>query len=160
MGEILIIYVLYSICASGVLVWSTLSDEGRELRPRQSRGDVQYAAIPDHLFLELAEQHQNLVILDVHADRGSGGWSDLISYWLPISAVDLPRVMKCLPPASRVVFCCKDATEQLDTQTKAILLQLGIGTVYFLSNTSSSRKVVALNASRHAMPSENYGKQQ
>jgi hypothetical protein len=98
-----------------------------------SRGGLEHVAITDHSLFELAEQ-TSLVIFDVHADRGAGGWSELISYWLPISAADLPRVLKWLPPTSRVVFCCKNATEQLDAHTKTILLQFGIGTVYFLSD--------------------------
>ena len=60
----------------------------------------------------------------------------LVSSWLPISSVDLPGVLKWLPPATRVVFCCREATEQLDTSTKTVLLQLGIGTVYFLGDRS------------------------
>lgn len=127
----LVVLVLYSIWASVVLVWSTLLDEGRMLNPQMSRDGFEYVGIPDHSFLELMEQHPNLVIFDVHADRGASGWSELISYWLPISVVDLPRVLKWLPPQSAVVFCCRHATEQLDTRIKTILLQLGIGTVYF-----------------------------
>jgi hypothetical protein len=134
MAEMLVVLVLYSMWASAVLVWSTLLDEGRELRPQMSPGGVEYVSIPDHSFFELAAQHSNLVIFDVHAGCGTRGWSELISYWLTISAVDLPRVLKWLPPASRVVFCCKNATEQLDAHTKTILLQLGIGTIYFLGD--------------------------
>jgi hypothetical protein len=134
MAEILIIFVFYPICASVVLVWSTLLGDGRALRSRMSRGEIEYAAIPDHSFFELAAQHSNLVIFEMHADHGAGGCSDLISYWLPISSVDLPDVLRWLPPASRVVFCCKDATEQLNTRTKTVLLQLGVGTVYFLDD--------------------------
>jgi hypothetical protein len=139
MEEMLVALVLYSIWASAVLVWSTLLDGGRMLSPQMSRGGFEYVAIPDHSFLELMDQHPNLVIFDVHADRGACGWSELISYWLPISAADLPRVLKWLPPASRVVFCCKNATEQLDTRIKTILLQLGIGAVYFLDDGQTFR---------------------
>jgi hypothetical protein len=139
MEEMLVALVLYSIWASAVLVWSTLLDEGRMLSPQMSRGGLEYVAIPNHSFFELMEQHPNLVIFDVHADRGASGWSELISYWLPISGVDLPRVLKWLPPASTVVFCCRHAAEQLDTRIKTILLQLGIGTVYFLDDGQTFR---------------------
>jgi hypothetical protein len=137
MEEMLVALVLYSIWASAVLVRSTLLDEGRMLSPQMARGGFEYVAIPDQSFLELMDQHPNLVIFDVHADRGACGWSDLISYWLPISAGDLPRVLKWLPPASRVVFCCKNATEQLDIRIETILLQLGIGAVYFLDDNQT-----------------------
>jgi hypothetical protein len=76
------------------------------------------------------------VIFDIHADRGVSGQSEFISYWLPISVVDLPGVLKWLPPASSVAFCCKDAAEQLDSRIKTILLQLGIRIVYFLDDSS------------------------
>jgi len=130
------IFVLYAIGASTVLVWSTLLDKGRGLGPQVSRRRIEYVAIPDCAFLELAEQCPDLVIFDVHADLGVSGWSEFISYWLPISVDDLPGVLKWLPPATRVAFCCKGAAEQLDTRTKTILLQLGIGTVYFLDGSS------------------------
>ncbi|MGA7929202.1 MAG: hypothetical protein WCA20_24785 [Candidatus Sulfotelmatobacter sp.] len=109
------------------------------LNPQISRDGFEYVAIPDHSFLELMEQHPNLVIFDVHADRGASGWSELISYWLRISAVDLPRVLKWLPPASTVVFCCRHAAEQLDTRIKTILSRLGIETVYFLDDGQTFR---------------------
>jgi hypothetical protein len=136
MGQILILFVFYAICASAVLVWSTLLDDRRALRSQMSLRRIEYVAIPDHSFFELAEQHPNLVIFDVHSDRGVNGWSEFISYWLPISALNLPGVLKWLPPASIVVLCCKDAAEQLDARTNTILLQVGIGTVYFLDDSS------------------------
>jgi hypothetical protein len=139
MEEMLVVLVLYSIWASAVLVGSTLLDEERMLKPQISRNGFEYVAIPDHSFLELMEQHQNLMIFDLHADRGASGWSELISYWLSLSAVDLPRVLKWLPPASTIVFCCRHAAEQLDTRIKTILLQLGIGTVYFLDDGQAFR---------------------
>ena len=136
MAEILMIFVLYAIGASTVLVWSTLLEKGRVFGPQISQRGIEYVAIPGYTFFELAEQHPNLVIFDVHADGGASGGSEFVSHWLPISAVDLPGVLKWLPPASRVVFCCKDATEHLDTQTKTILLLLGIGIAYFLDDSS------------------------
>jgi hypothetical protein len=139
MEDMLVVLVLYSVWASVVLVWSTLLDEGRLLNPQMSRDGFEYVAIPDQSFLELMQQHSNLVIFDVHADRGASGWSELISYWLPISAVDLPRVLKWLPRASTVVFCCRHAAERLDTRIKTILLQLGIETVYFLDDGQTFR---------------------
>jgi hypothetical protein len=136
MGEILVVYVLYSICACGVLVWSTLLDGGRVLGPRMPQDGLEYVAIQEDSFFEPTEQHPSLVIFDMHAAHEASGWGEFISYWLPISAVDLPSVLRWLPPASRVGFCCKNATAQLDTHTKTILLQLGIGTVYFLSGSA------------------------
>ena len=124
---------------SAVLVWSTLLDEGRILSPQKSRDGFEYVAIPNQSFLELMQQHSNLVIFDVHADRRASGWSELIFYRLPISAVDLPRVLKWLPPASTVVFCCRRVAERLDTRIKTILWQLGIETVYFLDDGQTFR---------------------
>ena len=133
MGEILVIYVLYSIYACIVLVWSTLLDEERIVDPQVSWDGVEFVAIRDRSFRERPEQHPNLLIFDVHPNHGVSGWWRFPSNWLPISAVDLPSVMKCLPPGSRVGFCCRAATEDLDPPIKMILLQLGIKTVYFLS---------------------------
>src|SRR5579862_3714272 len=129
MAEVLMIFVLYAIGASAVLVWSTLLEKGRVFGPQMPRRGIEYFAIPGYTFFEFAEQHPNLVIFDVHAEGSASGGSEFISYWLPISAVDLPGVLKWLPPASTVVFCCKDATEHLDNRTKTILSQLGIGIV-------------------------------
>jgi hypothetical protein len=135
MAQILIILVFYSICASTVLVWSTLLHEGYRLSSQISRKWIDYVAIPDHFLFEWLEQCPGIVIFDVHAGRGDRGWRQFVSHWLTISAIDLPTVLKWLPPASTVVFCCKDATEQIDTRTKTILLELGIGTVYFLDDS-------------------------
>jgi hypothetical protein len=154
MEAMLVALVLYSIWAAAVLVWSTLLDEGRMLSPQMSRGGFEYVAIPDHSFLELMDQHPNLVIFDVHADRGACGWSELISYWLPISAGDLPRVLKWLPPASRVVFCCKNTTEQLGTRIKTILLQLGIGRSISWTTAKPSGRIIVTRLSQQTQPIE------
>jgi hypothetical protein len=106
---------------------------------QMTRDEFEYVAVPDHSFLVLMQRHTNLVIFDVDADPGASGWAELISYWLLISAVDLPRVLKWLPPSSTVVFCCRRAAERLDTRIKTILLQLGIETVYFLDDGQSFR---------------------
>jgi len=135
MGQFLILFVLYAICASAVLVWSTLLDKRRVLRSPASRCEIEYVAIPQQSLLELAEKFPNLVIFDLHGHRVASGRSEVISCWLPISAVDLPSILKWLPPASRVVFCCRDATEQIDTQSEAILLQLETGSLYFLDDS-------------------------
>jgi len=129
------LFAFYAICASAVLVWSTLLDEGRVLRPQPLRAGIEYVAIPQQSLLEVAEKYPNLVIFELHGDRVASGWSEVISCWLPISTVDLPAILKWLPPTSRVVVCCKDATERLDTFTKTILLQLDIRTVYFLRDS-------------------------
>jgi len=124
-----------------------------------SRAGIEYVAIPDPSFFDLAAQHSNLVVFEMHADHRAGACTEFISYWLPISSVDLPGVLKWLPPATRVVFCCKHATEQLDTLTKPILLQLGIKTVYFLSDSPSSKENAGLTlAPPHAIRIENYEK--
>lgn len=135
MGEILILIVFYSICASAVLVWSTLLEERRVSRPQLPPGGIEYVAIPDQVLFTWAERCPSLVIFDVHADHGLSRWYESISHCLPISPCELSGVLKWLPPASRVVLCCKDATDQLGPQAKTILLQLGIGTVYFLNDT-------------------------
>ena len=143
MAQILIILVFYSICASTVLVWSTLSHKEYGLSPQKSRKWIDYVAIPDHLLFEWLELWPGIMIFDVHAGRGYREWSQFVSHWLPISAIDVPTVLRWLPPASTVVFCCKDATEQIDTRTKTILLELGIETVYFLDD----RRILQANSS-------------
>lgn len=60
MGEILVICALYTIPEA----WSALLDGGRVLGSQMSRGGVEYVAIPDHSFFELAAQHSNIVIFD------------------------------------------------------------------------------------------------
>lgn len=134
MAHILIIFVFYCICESAFLVWSTLLDKGHMLRPQASWCGIEYVAIPKQVLFEWNEQSSNLVIFDLHPDR-AGSKSSEFSCWLRISPADLANVLKWLPPTSRVVFCCRDATEHLNTRTKTILLQLGIETVYFLEES-------------------------
>lgn len=129
MRELLIIYVAYSIGASFALVGSTLIDPGRGF-DRLSR--IEPIGVSDYLLLKWAGDDPNLVIFDVHRDRGFAGRIEFTSYWLPIPTNELPDLLKWLPPSSRVVFCCKDAVEHLDGRAQTILLQCGIRTVHFL----------------------------
>jgi hypothetical protein len=130
MGQVLILFAFYAICASAVLVGSTLL-ERRDLgfQPR-------CVAISDYLLVEWAARVPDLVILDVHLDRGIDGWNELVCYWLATSPEDLPSLLKWLPPASIVVFCCREATMLLDARSKTSLDQAGIGTIYFLEDSA------------------------
>lgn len=134
MGQVLILLVFYSVCAAVVLIWTTLLDAGRVWNAEMPSSGIQFVPLPECSLFELAEQDPSLVIFDVHANRKTSGRLKFISHWLPISAGQLPIMLKLLPPGSRVVLCCKDAIEQIDTHTKRILLQLGIKTVYFVSD--------------------------
>ena len=134
MRELLIIYVVYSMCATAALVRSTLNQRrGWDLQT--CRDEVKYVAISDYFLLEWAASVPGLVILDVHLKRGIGGWEELASYWLPTSLTDLPSLLEWLPPASMVVLCCRAATKELDIQSKIALMQAGIGTIYFLDES-------------------------
>lgn len=131
MREFLIVYIVFSLCATVALVWWTIKEPGGQI----ARGKLKYVAISDYLLLEWADQVPDLVILDLHVDRGIGGWDELASYWLPISHTDLPNLPKWLPRASMVVLCCRRATEQLDEPSKAALMQAGVETIYFLDES-------------------------
>jgi hypothetical protein len=135
MTGLFITVLVFSIWACGVLVWSTLVYEGRDLGLRRGRGGIESVAISDRSLFEWAARHTNLVIFDVHLDRGIGGWTELTPYWLPLSTMDLPSLLEWLPPASKVVFCCRDAALQLDARTKTTLFERGIETVYFLDES-------------------------
>jgi hypothetical protein len=134
MRELLIIYVVYCICASAALVGSTLLDKGRGLAEQQSQRRIKYVPISDFLLLRWAAHDPNFVIFDVPGDRGTPERDEFESYWLPTAINDLPNLVKWVPHASRVVLCCRDATKQLDGQTETTLARLGIGTVYFLDD--------------------------
>ncbi len=134
MGQILIFLAFYAVCAVAVLVWSTLreEEEGVDSGHRAARPMVRRVAISDYLLVEWADQVPDLVILDVHVDRGIGEWDELAPHWVPVRLTDLSTLLNWLPSGSMVVFCCREATKQLDTRSETALLQAGIGTIYFL----------------------------
>ena len=132
MGQALILLVGYAVCASAVLVWSTLHEERVDSGHRVPRLMVRRVGISDYLLMEWAEHVPDLVILDVHVDHGIAEWDEFASHWLPIRPYDLRNLLKWLPPTSMVVFCCREATEQLDAQSETALVRAGIGTIYFL----------------------------
>ena len=135
MGQTLIFLLFYAVCAVVVLVWSTLREEGVDSGQRAARPMVRRVAISDYLLVEWADQVPDLVILDVHADRGIGEWDELAPYWVPVRLTDLSTLLNWLPSGSMVVFCCREATKQLDTRSETALLQAGIGTIYFLDDS-------------------------
>lgn len=135
MGQILIFLVFYAVCAVVVLVWSTLREEGVDSGHRAARPMVRRVAISDYLLVEWADQVPDLVILDVHVDRGIGEWDELAPHWIPVRLTDLSTLLNWLPSGSMVVFCCREATKQLDTRSETALLQAGIGTIYFLDDS-------------------------
>jgi hypothetical protein len=134
-----IFWIAYSVYAVAALVWSTLRDKdedwGSSLHPAPSA--IEYIAISGFLLFEWTACYRNLVILDVHGERERNGWCDYFPSWLAVSISDLPNLLAWLPQESRVVFCCRYATEQFDARTEALLTQHGIRTVYFLDDDTS-----------------------
>jgi hypothetical protein len=134
-----IFWIAYSVYAVAALVWSTLRDKDdcqpASLHPSPSA--IEYVAISGFLLFEWTACYRNLVILDLHGDREKNSWRDYFPSWLAVSISDLPNVLAWLPRESRVVLCCRHATEQFDSRTEALLTQHDIRTVYFLDDHTS-----------------------
>jgi hypothetical protein len=145
-----IFWIAYSVYAVAALVWSTLRDEdaGPPATSHPSPSAIEYVAISGFLLFEWTACYRNLVILDVHGDRERNGWRDYFPSWLAVSISDLPNLLAWVPRESRVVFCCRHATEQFDARTEALLTDHGIRTVYFLDDDTSFH--APLNSKRHS----------
>ena len=131
------VLILYVICASALLIWSTLSrDDGLLKRCGQSasKSRIDYVAIPSFLLHEWAKCYPDLVIFDVCADSERSARPEGIPGSLTVSQSDLPNLLKWLPPKSTVVLSCSDGIERFDTQAEGVLSQLGIEAVYLLDN--------------------------
>jgi hypothetical protein len=129
------VLILYAICASALVIWSTLSRNDR-LRQRcshpASKSRIHYVAIPSFLLHEWEKCYPDLVIFDLRTDNDKKAWHEDIAGSLTVSKSDLPNLLKWLPPKSTVVLSCGDGIEHFHTQTEGALLQLGIETIYLL----------------------------
>ena len=130
-----ILLVLYSICTASVVVWSTLLEDPSGSRWARPRGGIEFAAISCRALFKRAPRTPNLVVFDLHLARGIGASAHLTSGWLPVAESDLPCLLPWLPPASEVVFCCREAALRLGPEAKAVLAERGIRTVYFLDES-------------------------
>lgn len=135
MEKLLIAYACYSIFASASLIWSSLLAKSRDVQSNSSRPTVAYVPIPDYLVSEWTACYQNLILFDLHADHGINDCDECAPYRLTITTGDLPDLLRWLPSASRIVFCCRHATENFDNRIETAFLQLGIETIYFLDES-------------------------
>src|SRR5579864_3659003 len=96
--------ILYAICASAVLVFSTLPQERPVPRsgPKAPNGRIKYVVIPSSSFHEWAHCHPNLMIFDLRARRERNPRHESIFEPLQVSPRDLSGLLKWLPPESTV----------------------------------------------------------
>jgi hypothetical protein len=131
------ILILYVICASALVIWSTLArDDGLRQRCGRpaSKSTISYIAIPSFLLHEWAKCYPELVIFDVRTVTERNARHEDIPRSLTVSKGDLPNLLKWLPPNSMVALSCGDAIERFDPQIEGALLQLGIEAIYLLDN--------------------------
>jgi hypothetical protein len=129
------VLILYAICASALVIWSTLS-RNDSLRQRcshpASKSRISYVAVTTFFLHEWAKCYPDLVIFDLCTDSERNARHENIPWSLTVSKADLPNLLKWLPPKSTVVLSCGDGIKHLDTQTEGALLQLGIEAIYLL----------------------------
>ena len=134
------LFIVYAVWASAVIIGSTFLDEDPRRRPggQTLRCGVEYVAIPSLVLREWAAFYPNLLVFDFHLGHERSGRHEGISGWLTISMSNLPSLLKWLPPKSVLVVCCREVIECFDAQIEEILLQLGVGIVYFLDESAGS----------------------
>jgi hypothetical protein len=130
--------IVYTACASAVLIWSTLPQYPHSNAPPQaSKGRIEYVVIPHSFLGGWAQSYPNLVIFDLQARAPGDESLENIAGWLPVSASELPGLLKWLPPESRVVFSAAGAIRRLDSEIEDVLLQSNIETVFFCEETAT-----------------------
>ncbi len=102
-----------------------------------SKGRIEYVVIPHSFLGGWAQSYPNLVIFDLQARAPGDESLENIAGWLPVSASELPGLLKWLPPESRVVFSAAGAIRRLDSEIEDVLLQSNIETVFFCEETAT-----------------------
>ena len=129
--------ILYAICASAVLIFSTLPQERPAPRsgPQAPNGRIKYVVIPSSSFHEWAHCHPNLVIFDLQVHRERNARHESIPEPLQVSPRDLSGLLKWLPPESTVVVSGGAAMERLDAKSESTLFRLGIDVIFVLDRS-------------------------
>jgi hypothetical protein len=133
--------ILYAICASAVLIFSTLPQErpAPKSGPRAPKRGITYVVIPRFLFNEWAHCYPNLVIFDLQTHHERNTRCESIPESLQVSLVDLPGLLKWLPPESTVVVSGGAAMERLDAKSESTLFRLGIDVIFLLDRSVTFR---------------------
>jgi len=126
--------VIYTICASAVLIWGTLGCPGPKGILQAVNSSIECIVIPHVLLTEWEHFCSNLVIFHLHADCDRDLRHESIPGELTVSASELSSLVTWLPPQSTVVFSCQDGALRLDDRIERTLLSLGIEAVYFLDS--------------------------
>ena len=130
--------ILYAICASTLVIWSTSlgHDDLRQSCTHPAlKGTINYVAIPSFLLHGWAKRNPNLVIFDLCTDSEIDVRHKEIPGLLTVSKSDLPNLLKWLPSKSTVVFSRGDVIERFDARTEGAFLQLGIETIYIVDKS-------------------------
>ncbi len=97
------VLILYAICASAVLIWSTShhsDDLSQKCTHPASKPTIDYIAIPSFLLSEWIACYPNLVVFSIFSDSQRKAGKEDCPGMLTISMNDLPGLLKLFPPGS------------------------------------------------------------
>ena len=128
------VLILYAICASALVIWSTLpgdDDLRRTCSHAAVKRKINFVAVPSSLLNDWDKRNPDLLIFDLCTNSERNVRQEDISGLLPVTTSDLANLLKSLPPGSKVVFSCADVIERFNAQAEGAFLQLGIETRYW-----------------------------
>jgi hypothetical protein len=127
--------IIYVICASAVMIWSTSLDN--ETYRSCRKHTVEYIAIPRMLLDTWATHCSNLVVFDVLDRHTNDRKRQRIPGSLQITLCELPALAKWLPDHTKLVLSNFDVSVHLDASIENTLLDVGIGVIYILDGGSA-----------------------
>jgi hypothetical protein len=113
--------IVYAIYILAVLIWCA---------SRMTK--LRYVKISSDLLNRWAISCQSLIVIDLRTKTMRQSHHEAAPGALNVSMIELPSLLRWIPPLTAVVFCCEGEIHGFDAEIEALLFRAEINAVYLL----------------------------
>jgi hypothetical protein len=115
----LIVFAVYGLA---VLIWCA-----------SQMASLRYATIPVEMLNRWTADCQNLIVINLQSKSIPGADVATMNAVLDASLMELPSLLRWIPPETRLVFCCPGRMRKFDGRIEELLFRAKINPVYLLA---------------------------
>ncbi len=115
----LIVFAIYGLA---VLIWCA-----------SQMASLRYVTIPVEILNRWTTDCQNLIVINLQSKSIPGADDATMSVALDASLMELPSLLRWIPPETRLVFSCPGRMRKFDGRIEELLFRAKINPVYLLA---------------------------
>jgi hypothetical protein len=113
--------IVVGVYVMAMLIWSATQ-----------MGSLRYQAISFETLNQWTASCENLMVIYLQAKPAPRADNAAIPSMLVVSTIELPNLLRWMPPQTTLVFCCPGEFRRFDAKVEELLFLAEINPVYFL----------------------------